>query len=508
MRQQEPTQTSAGPLRAAIYARISRDREGAGLGVERQEADCRALAERLGWQVVEVFADNDLSAYSGRRRPQYEAMLAAVRSGRIRGVLAWHTDRLNRRAVELENLVDLVEAHGVRIETVTAGEIDLSTASGRLIARLLGATAQHEVDHARERMRRAKAQAAADGKYRGGPRPYGYELGRNHTLRVVESEAAVIREATRSVLAGRSLRAIARELNEQGHLTSTGRAWTYARLRDVLIRPRNAGLIGTGRFDRGSGHVLEGVEARWPAIVDRDTWQACHDLLTEPSRRKQQRTAVRWLGSGIYVCGRCGGSIRCTTVGGTHRSQKVSGRKVQRYYYRCADGNDLMIRQDFTDDHVRAVLAELVRDPRVRDAMRPEGDDAAPAADRERRIVLVRRLEQVEADYDEDLIDARTRLRKAGKIEAELAEVDGRLAVAAERSVASPVLDALDPGQAFLDAPVDVQRAILTAVLRVEILPSARRGVAWSAERIKLCPVVEEMPVPAGSELVAAAGAA
>ena len=50
------------PLAAAIYARISRDREGAGLGVERQEADCRALAERLGWDVVAVYVDNDISA--------------------------------------------------------------------------------------------------------------------------------------------------------------------------------------------------------------------------------------------------------------------------------------------------------------------------------------------------------------------------------------------------------------------------------------------------------------
>ncbi len=69
-------------LPAAIYCRISRDREGAGLGVDRQEADCRALAVRLGWEVAAVFVDNDISAYSSRPRPQYRAMLDAVRSGR------------------------------------------------------------------------------------------------------------------------------------------------------------------------------------------------------------------------------------------------------------------------------------------------------------------------------------------------------------------------------------------------------------------------------------------
>ena len=58
---------------AAIYVRISQDRGGAGLGVERQEHECRALAQRLGWTVVDVYCDNDLSAFSGRRRPALRA---------------------------------------------------------------------------------------------------------------------------------------------------------------------------------------------------------------------------------------------------------------------------------------------------------------------------------------------------------------------------------------------------------------------------------------------------
>ncbi len=68
-----------------IYCRISNDETGAGLGVERQEQDCRELAARLGWTVVETFADNDLLAYSGKPRPRYRAMLDGIRAGRVRG---------------------------------------------------------------------------------------------------------------------------------------------------------------------------------------------------------------------------------------------------------------------------------------------------------------------------------------------------------------------------------------------------------------------------------------
>ena len=86
---------SSSKRRAGLYARISKDREGAGLGVERQRDDCLALARRLGWDVSAVYTDNDVSAYKGKRRPGYQALIAAVRSGEINAVIAWHPDRLS-----------------------------------------------------------------------------------------------------------------------------------------------------------------------------------------------------------------------------------------------------------------------------------------------------------------------------------------------------------------------------------------------------------------------------
>src|SRR5688500_5358433 len=100
-----PMRRGAGRMgrKAAIYVRISEDKTGAGLGIERQEDDCRALAGRLGWDVVEpIFEDNDVSAYSGKPRPGYRALLAALRAGNADAVICWHTDRLHRSPVELE----------------------------------------------------------------------------------------------------------------------------------------------------------------------------------------------------------------------------------------------------------------------------------------------------------------------------------------------------------------------------------------------------------------------
>jgi site-specific DNA recombinase len=59
------------PVRAAIYARISSDTDGTRAGVDRQLADCHTLATSLGWSVAQEYVDNDISAYSGKRRPEY-----------------------------------------------------------------------------------------------------------------------------------------------------------------------------------------------------------------------------------------------------------------------------------------------------------------------------------------------------------------------------------------------------------------------------------------------------
>lgn len=475
--------TSPSPIRAAIYARISRDRAGAGLGVERQETDCRALAERLGWDVQGVYVDNDISAYSGKPRPQYREMLDAVREGRVTGIIAWHPDRLHRRTTELESFIALCDATGVEVRTVTAGDLDLGTPTGRMTAKIVGAVAQKEAEQTKERVRAAKKQAAAAGKYRGGPRPYGYDA---DGVTVREDEAQIVREATTAVLAGRSLAAVAKDLSARGLTTSTGKPWTYNRLRDVLVRPRNAGKVAKGRADRGE-HEIVAEEATWPAIVDEDAWRAVHGLLTDPARRsRQQGNATAWLGSGIYRCGRCGAVMRPAPFGGTPKSN----RRTRKYLYRCTESAHLTVNATETDEHVRGVVADLVRDPRVVAAMYPH-DDERLAADRERRTALLTRLEQFTNDYAAGLITGTQLAKVTASVTAQIGEVEARLAEATRRSTSSPIVNAVDPGEAFLNAPVDVQRAVLSSVLTVEVLPAERRGGSWSADRLRLSPVGE-----------------
>ncbi len=94
------------PTSAAIYARISSDTEGTGKGVERQIEDCRRLATEFGWPVHDEYVDNDISAYSGKRRPAYERMLDDIRDGTVDAVIVYNLDRLIRQMIQFEEFND------------------------------------------------------------------------------------------------------------------------------------------------------------------------------------------------------------------------------------------------------------------------------------------------------------------------------------------------------------------------------------------------------------------
>jgi DNA invertase Pin-like site-specific DNA recombinase len=444
---------------AAIYARISRDREGAGLGVERQEADCRELAAKLGWHVTDVYVDNDLSAYSGKPRPGYRRLLADIDAGRYSGVLVWHTDRLHRSIVEPEEYGALCEKRGVVTQTVKAGLIDYTTPAGWLQARLLGAVARYEVDHQRERLKRKSLELAADGEWRGGRRPFGYAA---DGVTVVESEAAVIAAAADIVLSGGSLRRIAADLNARGVTTSTGRAWAPREVGRVLVRPRNAGLRQHQKSVIGA--------AKWPAILTEDTWRALCSLLGDPARRTSPPAGRRWLGSGLYVCGVCGAPmlVSSTTTGSGVHKPGYRCRPTRGHVYRDAAAVDGFV--------TRAVLARLGRADAA--GLLAAGDQRPDTTALHTQAQVLRtRLDELAGLFagENPAIDARQFAAGSRDLHARLEAVQDRIARVSQRSALSVVAGVPDVGSVWAGLDLDRRRGVVDALVTVTILPG-RRG--------------------------------
>ncbi len=136
---------------------------GSGLGVERQEKDLRKLARERGYEVANVYTDNDVSASDPNvKRPAYERMLADVAAGSIDIVLAWDDDRLVRQPRDLERFFEVLDNAGATYAT-TSTTVDVATGEGMLIARIKGAVAAEEVRKLSRRSQRKHQELAERG---------------------------------------------------------------------------------------------------------------------------------------------------------------------------------------------------------------------------------------------------------------------------------------------------------------------------------------------------------
>ncbi|MFC7447649.1 recombinase family protein [Rhodococcus daqingensis] len=437
-------------MKTGIYVRISSDPTGKGLGVQRQEADCRDLADQLGWTVVEVYTDNDLSAFSGKARPGYERLLADLGSGRIEAVIAWHTDRLYRRMADLAPFIEVVRAARAQVRTVKAGELDLSTASGVMTAEILGSVAQHEVAHAQERMVAAHQQKAHSGRWTGTMRAFGYT---QDGSAVIEVEAQAIRDAARDVLAGVSSAAIARRWNAAGLTTTQGRPWDFRRIAQILGNPTYAALATYKGVVVGPGN--------WEPILDGATHEALVGLLD--SRRTPGRPR-RWQGSGTYLCGRCGSVVRTYTVKGVS-------------FYQCRAHQHLARKLTDVDGYVDTLVMGRLGAPDAHLVI--ERHDIDLPALQGKRDGLQLRLDQLAEMFRSGEIEAsQLRVGTTG-LRADIALVDAELAAAATRDPLSElVLSEGDIRERWSGMEVAERAAVIRVLMTVTIqpCPRGRRG--------------------------------
>lgn len=457
-------------MKAVIYARISRDRAGAGLGVERQESDCRELAVRAAHDVVEVITDNDLTAYKAAHRPGFEKLISLLDSGNLDVLLAWHTDRIYRDNVDLERLIDVCDRRNIPVLTVKAGALDLSTASGRMAARIYCAVQKHEVEHAIERMKSAKLQAAQAGKFSGGQRPFGYEKG---CVAVREDEAVIYKQMVAYVLDGWSFNRVANHLNRSDVRTQHGKVWNALKVRNLLLHARYAGI----REHNGVHYP-----AVWPAIIGKETWDDLQLAIKMHAARYKQGGPGRrrkFLLTGLIHCGVCGKRMNTAPDG------RRDGKKVSRYVCRKQDsGNgpgcgktarlidpvDLLVSESII---YRLESLEFSRALLTRDSSTDDLRDLV-----RRRAAQSDRVEEIRNDY------ANGELTKS-EYQSLIQTAQGRLEELTrqvEQSTPSVPNAKLPPAhlarEVWQAATLEQQRTIAELLIqRVDVMPSDTRGL-------------------------------
>ena len=448
--------------RAIVYARQSLDRSGEGAAVDRQVEDCTRLAEARRWEVVEVITDNDVSASNGKLRPGYERLLTAMRAGSVEHVVVWHVDRLTRRLIDLEEVIGICEVTGVRLSTVT-GDLDLSTDTGRMLARILASVARGEMERKGARQRRANVQRAEAGNMGWTRRPFGYDRVNGHVV-VVPEEADGLRAVADMVLTGETLSAGARMLTDRGLLSSASLPWNIKTLRYVLLNPRYSGRVTYNGVD-----VAEGV---WPPILDTQTQERIGEKLRDVKRRVQQGTEAKYLLSGIARCGRCGGVLFASPM----------GAKGQRWMvYRCRACR-LARRLDLVDEVVEIdLLARLS----LRDAatlfVEPEDVERL----RQEASELRQRRDDLAGLLADGLLSAAVVREKSTELTARLAGLESRIGAALGDSPALTLASADDVVSAWELLGVRDRKAVVDTLMTVSVLP-AGKGVRFNRDQVAI----------------------
>lgn len=431
--------------RAGVYTRISSD-DGTALGVQRQRHDCVALAGKLGWDVVEVYTDNDTSNFTAKRRPSYERMLADLENGRINALVVWDTDRLTRRPVELEHVIEIADRRGISLASV-GGEVDLATAQGRLTARIKASVSRHEVEQSSRRIKRAVLERAEAGRPHGRV-AYGWRRIQGRDVLDAE-EAAVVEEIAKRIVSGESVRSIAHDLVERAIPSPNGLAsWHPVMVRQVVLRERNAG------FRRHQGKVIG--KGDWEPILSEQLYARVCSILRDPLRRTSPTGRHRHLLSGIARCGACNGTLRVVTVRGRTRA------------YACPTCFKVRRRQAPVDELItNLVTAKLAQPDALAAFVRDEDDHAG-----EEVAALRAQLDLVADQFANDEIDGTQLTRITARLRQRLADAQARLAVVAPdlSDLATPEIDSV-----WTELPVERKRAVINLLLKsVTVLPIGR----------------------------------
>ena len=298
---------------AALYARVSSDRQDVDLSVAAQLRALRDYAEKNGYLVVREYVDE---AESGRiaDRPQFQKMLDAAgkREAPFQEILVWKFSRFTRKREHAVAFKAMLRRRGIRVVSITEQAED--TATGRLLEGIIESVDEFYSENLAQEVTRGMREAASRGFWMTTYAPYGYK--RLHVqdgpkkrpkLELNPPNDGVVRRIFDMALAGRSTLDIAKTLNAEGIPTANGKKWLKTTIHVILTNEAYAGTVVWGANARDGAPPVR-VEDAHPAIVSRRESRRIGRMMQSraPKKVNPRRISSPYLLSGLAKCQTCG----------------------------------------------------------------------------------------------------------------------------------------------------------------------------------------------------------
>ncbi len=354
--------------KAALYARVSSDKQDVDLSISAQLRALREYAERTGYSLVREFVDE---AESGRTaaRPAFREMISLARTKNppFNVILVWKLNRFARSRADSITYKTLLRNKGIDVISINEPVDDSPT--GRLLEGVIESIDEFYSSNMGQEIRRGMRENASRGFFNGSRAPYGFrvvavrdgEKTRNKLEPESENAASIkaVRRMFDMAMKDLGCKEIAKILNNDGCRTAKGERWGRTTVHKVLTNETYTGaLVWGGR--RGypaarSGDPPIRVENAWPAIIDRDTFQRVQRKMAanRPAIIHPRTVPSTYLLSGMLYCS-CGRAM----IG-------HSARCGRYFYYLCSrsfrQGTEACAARRLPKEKLEKIVVEHIR---------------------------------------------------------------------------------------------------------------------------------------------------
>lgn len=356
--------------KVAIYSRKSKF-TGKGESVENQIEMCKEYLEKNFNHIFDVKIYED-EGFSGKNteRPQFKKMINDAQKNRFNILICYRLDRISRNVADFSNTIELLQKHNIDFISIRE-QFDTSTPMGRAMMNIAAVFAQLERETIAERIKDNMIELSKSGRWLGGTPPLGYKSepveysnqdGKSkkmYKLTEVEEEMKLVKLIYKLYLDNKSFNTVATYLCKNMFKGKNGGEFSKGTVKQIIQNPvycisdkkifdwfkkHDANLCG--EFDdlhglmvynkRENGKKEKPINewiiaiGKHEGIIHSDKWIECQNLIEHNKSKTSPRsgTGVKFLLSGLVVCGECGSGM-----GSWSRYNKK--RNFMEKYYRC-----------------------------------------------------------------------------------------------------------------------------------------------------------------------------
>ena len=306
----------AGLIPAALYARVSSDRQDVDLSISAQLRALRDYADRNGYIVAREYVDE---AESGRiaDRTEFRKMLdeASKPNAPFNEILVWKFSRFTRKREHAVAFKSMLRRRGIRVVSITEHADDSPT--GKLMEAIIESVDEFYSENLAQDVMRGTREAASRGFWVTPHAPYGYKRvfvsdgpKKRPKLALDPPADSIVRRMYLMAGLGKSTLDIAKSFNQEGIASPRGTKWLKTTVHRILMNEVYTGTLVWGVTAKDKFPPIR-VENAFPSIVSRDEYERVAKVMqaNAPDKRHPQRTASPYILSGIAKCSQCGSAL-------------------------------------------------------------------------------------------------------------------------------------------------------------------------------------------------------